>query len=56
MFAPCILAGTHVNTWFKSMRTLYGRLTKPKSSGQAPKVLTVTQCWMASNFKFWHPT
>ena len=45
MFVPCILAGTHVKTWFKLMRTLYGCLTKPK-------LLTVRQRWMASNFKF----
>ena len=52
MFVPCILAGTHINTWFKSMRTLYGRITKPKSSGAAAKVLPARQCWMSSNFKF----
>ena len=34
------------------MRTLYGRITKPKSSGAAAKVLTARQRWMSSNFKF----
>ena len=52
MFVPCILAGTHVHTWFKSMRTLFRRLTKKKSSGQATKVLTARQRWMVANFQF----
>ena len=45
MFVPCILAGTHVTT-------LFGRLTRMKTSGQAPKVLTVRQRWTVSNFQF----
>ena len=52
MFVSCILAGTHVHTWYKSMRKLYRRITKPPASGQAPKVLTARQCWVSSNFKF----
>ena len=52
MFVPSILAGTLVNTWFKSMRTLYGHITKPRLSGAAAKVLTARQHWMSSNFKF----
>ena len=52
MFVPCILACTYVHTWFKSMRTLFGWLTRIKTSGQAPKVLTVRQSWMVSNFQF----
>ena len=37
---------------FKSMRTRYGRITKPKLLGAAAKVLTARQRWMSSNFKF----
>ena len=52
MFVLCILAGTHVHTWFKFMRTLFGWLTRTEMSGQATKVLTTRQCWMVANFLF----
>ena len=52
MFVPCLFAGTDVHMWYKSTGTLYGRITKPMPSGQAPKVLTARQCWMSSIFKF----
>ena len=52
MFVSCIFAGTHIHMWYKSMRTLYGHISKPKSSGVAGKMLTARQRWMSSKFKF----
>lgn len=40
-----------VLTWFKSMRTIYGKL-KRKKSGQGAKVLTMRQKWTLNNFAF----
>ena len=37
--------------WFKSMRTLFGRLKK-KKSGQAVKPMTARQVWTLRCFKF----
>ena len=51
MYVPCILSGTAVSTWFKSMRTLFGRLKKTKS-GQAAKANTARQLWTLQNFQF----
>ena len=38
--------------WYKLMRTLYGCITKPPASGQAPTALTVRQRCMSSNVMF----
>ena len=51
MYVPCILAGGVILTWFKSMRTLFGRLKKNKS-GQAVKPTTAQQVWTLKCFKF----
>ena len=51
MYVPCILAGGVILTWFKSMRTLFGRLKK-KKSGQAVKPTTACQGWTLKCFKF----
>ena len=40
-----------VYTWYKSNRTMYGRL-KRKTPGQAPKKLTARQRWNCDNFGF----
>ena len=51
MYVPCILVGNAVLTWFKSMRTLFGRLKK-KKSGPALKPMTARQVGTLNSFKF----
>ena len=51
MYVPCILSDSTVSTWFKPMRTFFGRLKK-KKSGQAAKAHTARQKWTLSNFQF----
>ena len=51
MYVPCILAGGAILTWFKSMRTVFGKLKK-KKSGQAVKPITTHQVWTLRCFKF----
>ena len=45
MFVPCILSGTAITTWFKSMQTLLGYLKKKTKLGQAAKSHTARQSW-----------
>ena len=52
MYVPCILSGTAVSTWFKTMRTLFGRMKKKTKSGQAAKPNTARQLWTLQNFQF----
>ena len=51
MFVLCIFSDSAICTWFKSMRTLCGRLKK-KKSGQAVKAPTARQKWTTQNFQF----
>ena len=55
MYVPCILSGNAVLIWFKSMRTLFGRLKK-KKSGQALKPTTARQVWTLTDFLEAHLT
>ena len=52
MYVPCILSGTAITIWFKSMHTLFGRLKKKTKSGQAAKANTASQLWTLQNFQF----
>ena len=45
------MTGTELAVWFKSQRTIYGRLNK-KKSGQAKGSLTARQKWVTDNFSF----
>ena len=51
MYVPCILPGRELLTWFKSMRTVFGKLKK-KKSGQMVKLTTARQEWTVRSFKF----
>ena len=50
MYFPCIISGVAIWTWFKSMRTVFGKLKK--KSGQAAKATTAQQDWPMRSFKF----
>ena len=45
------MSGTELAVWFKSQRTIYGRLNK-KKYGQAKGTLTARQKWVTDNFSF----
>ena len=51
MYVPCILPGGAILTWFKSMRTVFGKLKK-KKPGQVVKPTTARQEWTLRSFKF----
>lgn len=48
------LRGKDIMLWFKSQRTIYGRLKK-KKSGHAPQSLTARQRWVLRTFSFLSP-
>lgn len=48
------LQGKDIMLWFKSQRTIYGRLKK-KKSGLAPQSLTARQRWVMRTFSFLSP-
>ena len=37
MYVPCIISGTAIATWFKSMRTLFGSLKKKTNQASLAK-------------------
>ena len=46
------LTSKELKKWFKTQRTLYGKLSKPPVSGLAPKVLSEHQKWTLDKFTF----
>ena len=44
-----------VETRMKSIRTQFGRLTKPEPSGSAAKEITPKQAWLKKNCSFLGP-
>ena len=54
-FLICVLSGAQLWTWFRSMRTVYGKLRKQTlKSGAAAKKLTARQQWTLASFSFLH--
>lgn len=51
------LTGLQLSTWYNSIRTRYGKITKPaEASGQgAPKRKTDREKWIITQFAFLHP-
>lgn len=46
------LTGPAVFAWFRSVRTMYGRLLKKTKSGQAKQTMTERQTWLLRSFSF----
>jgi hypothetical protein len=46
------LTAQQVFSWFRSMRTMYGKLLKKSKSGQAKEKMTDRQSWLLHSFTF----